>query len=416
MMQRRVFLAAAGALAAATQIPFAKAKDKGATGAACNPTVVPSSTKSRFAPLISGKTPGTLLSREEIAVSISGARAWKVRYISKDVNGVLHEVSGLVIAPTAPGMNRKLLTWCHGTTGLGDAACPSAQPGPVRDLITYFDAPSTQQIDYGVPGLQGWINDGYVVCATDYQGLGTAGQHQYVVNRTQARDAVYLARVARQMDVGAGIKLGCIGWSQGGGGSAAVAELDAADYGELKLVGTVCMSPGAAIVAYETPVGPTAAFSNASIPPDPHLVMMLAGFQVANPDVLRLSDYFTPLGIEIIETSWNIQPVHHFGDTIARLFRLKGPVLQSEPMNLDRWKAAITAGSAATRKPVAPVLLCMDTFDGGTAVPVAWQTDYVERVRQLGGTVDIKKYPNDDHFSLPNNCAPDARQWLNGLF
>jgi len=56
-----------------------------------------------------------------------------------------------------------LLTWCHGTTGLGDAGCPSAQPDPVRDLISYFDAPSTQQIDYGVPGLQGWINDGYVV-------------------------------------------------------------------------------------------------------------------------------------------------------------------------------------------------------------------------------------------------------------
>lgn len=80
------------------------------------------------------------------------------------------------------------------------------------DLITDFDAPSTQQIDYGVPGLQAFINDGYVVCATDYQGLGTPGQHQYVVNRTQARDAVYLARVARQMDVGAGTKHGCIGW------------------------------------------------------------------------------------------------------------------------------------------------------------------------------------------------------------
>jgi len=115
MMQRRAFLAAAGALAAAIQIPFAKAKGQGATSAACNPPVVPSSTKSRFAPLISGKTPGTLLSREDIAVSISGARAWRVRYISKDVNGVLHEVSGLVprhhrprrcrlpVSPAGPG-------------------------------------------------------------------------------------------------------------------------------------------------------------------------------------------------------------------------------------------------------------------------------------------------------------------------
>jgi len=66
MMQRRAFLAAAGALAAASQIPFAKAKDKGTANGTCNPPVVPSSTKSRFAPLISGKMPGTLLSKQEI--------------------------------------------------------------------------------------------------------------------------------------------------------------------------------------------------------------------------------------------------------------------------------------------------------------------------------------------------------------
>jgi len=334
MMQRRAFLAAAGGLAAATQIPFAKAKGNGATSAVCNPPVVPSSTKSRFAPLISGKTPGTLLSREDIAVSISGARAWRVRYISKDVNGVLHEVSGLVIAPTAPGKNRKLLTWCHGTTGLGDAACPSAQPDPVRDLITYFDATSTQQIDYGVPGLQGWINDGYVICATDYQGQGTPGQHQYEVNRTQARDAIYLAHVARQMGVGAGPKLGCAGWSQGGGAAAAVAELDAADYGELKLIGSVSMSPVTTADLFDSTGGPSALGSDPSKPPELHVAMMLAGLQIANPSTLKLSDFFTPLGVSIIETAWNIQPVHHIGDTIERLCLLKGPVMHAKPTNL----------------------------------------------------------------------------------
>ena len=236
------------------------------------------------------------------------------------------------------------MTWCHGTTGLGDAACPSAQPNPARDLITYFDAPSSQQIDYGVPGLQDFIDDGYVVCATDYQGLGTPGQHDYMVNRTQARDAVYLVHAARQLDVGMGTKFGAVGWSQGGGGSAAVAELDPEDYGDLKLVGTVAMSPVAAIVAYETPVGLSAALGNQKIAPDSHVAMMLAGFQIANPDTLKLSDYFTPLGVEILETSWNIQPVHHLNDTIARIFRLKGPVMQSPPTNLDAWKAAITNG------------------------------------------------------------------------
>ena len=381
-----------------------------------SPSSTPSSAKPRLAPPVTGKKPGTLLAHEEINTSIIGARAWKVRYVSKDVNHVAHEVSGLIIAPKERGENRKVLTWCHGTTGLGDAACPSAQPDPACELITYFDAPSSRQIDCGVPGLQGFIDDGYVVCATDYQGLGTPGQHQYVVNRTQARDAVYLVHAARTLDVGAGTKFGCAGWSQGGGASAAVAELEPEDYGELTLVGTVCTSPGAALIAFENPVGPTQAFSNSSVPPDSHLVMMLAGFQVANPDTLKLSDFFTPLGVEIVETSWNIQPVHHLNDTFARLFRLKGPVMQNKPANLDAWKAAITAGSAATRKPVAPVLMCMDTFGGGTAVPVIWQTAYAEKVKQLGGRIEVKEYPHDDHFTLPNHCAPDARAWLNDLF
>ncbi|MFM7625835.1 MAG: alpha/beta hydrolase family protein, partial [Gammaproteobacteria bacterium] len=206
----------------------------------------PSATKARLAPPFAGAAPGAILSHQEIGTDIKRARAWKVRYVSKDSSGVPTEVTGLVIAPKENGENRKVLTWCHGTTGLGDAACPSAQPNPACELAIYFDARSTQQIDFGVPGLQGFIDDGYVLCATDYQGLGTPGQHQYMVNRTQARDAVYLVHAARTLgDVGAGTKVGCAGWSQGGG-AAAVAELDPEDYGDLKVIGTVCMSPSSA--------------------------------------------------------------------------------------------------------------------------------------------------------------------------
>lgn len=356
--------------------------------------------------------PGTLLRHEPVDTGIVGAQAWRVRYATRDVNGVDHESSGLVIAPAADGENRPILTWCHGTTGLGDAACPSAQPDPARELVTYFTAEATRQIDYGVPGLQGFIDAGWVVCATDYQGLGTEGMHQYTVNITNARDAVNIAHAARQLDVGAGTALGCTGWSQGGGAAAAVAELDAEDYRELRLVGTVPMSPGVAKIALQNPVGVTAALNDPSVPPDSHLFMVLAGTQAANPSTLNLSDVFTALGVEIIAKAWNTQPVHHLNDTLARLFRLKGAVLNPAPANWEAWEAAIAAGSAAGRKPVAPVLVCIDSFDGGTTVPVSWQTAYVDAVTALGGTVEVREYPNDDHFSLPQSCVGDVQAWL----
>jgi hypothetical protein len=107
---------------------------------------------------------GTLLKSEPMATAIPGATSRRVLYSSKDVTGVPHAVSGLVVAPAEPGADRPLLSWCHGTTGLGDAGCPSALPDPTRELTIYLSSESTAQIDYGIPGLAEWIAAGFVVC------------------------------------------------------------------------------------------------------------------------------------------------------------------------------------------------------------------------------------------------------------
>ena len=358
--------------------------------------------------------PGTLLHHETIPTNVPGARAWRVRYASSDVNGKATESTGLIIAPKAEGVDRPVLTWAHGTTGLGDAACPSSQPDPARELNVYFSIESTQSIDYGVPGLLGFIDAGWVVCATDYQGLGTPGIHQYMVSRTNAKDAINIVHAARELNIGAGTKVGCMGWSQGGGTAAAVAELDAADYRDLTLIGTVPMSPGVAIISLEHPTGVTATLAGAAGPPDGHLVMTFAGYSAANEN-LKLSDIFSPLGISIIEGAYNTQPIHHLSDTVSRLYRLTGPILAINNDALPAWKAAFTAGSATLNKPVCPVFVCMDTFDGGTVVPVEWQEAYVADITALGANVTTKSYPKDDHFSLPTSCVADARQWLTSL-
>lgn len=358
--------------------------------------------------------PGTLLHSEQIPTSILNATAWRVRYTSRDVNGRAHEVTGLVIAPADAGIELPVMTWCHGTTGLGDAACPSAQPDPARELTVYFSPEATQSIDYGVPGLQSFIDAGWLVCATDYQGLGTEGMHQYIVNRTNARDAINIVHAARQMDLGAGATVAVLGWSQGGGAAAAAAELDDDDYRGLTLLGTVPMSPGVPAIALSIPTGPAGALADSSVAPDSHLVMMLCGFATANPD-LDLGDILTPLGLRILDAAWNAQAVHHLNDTIARYFRLEGPIISINPAAMDAWKKAITAGSAAQRTPCCPVLMCVDSFDGGTVVPVTWQDAYLDAVTKLGGEITSREYPKDDHFSLPQSCVADALAWLKSL-
>lgn len=353
----------------------------------------------------------TLLARESIDTSITGAEAHRIRYRSRDLRGRFTESTGLVIVPRGAS-DARVITWCHGTTGLGDAACPSLQPDPARELTTYFTPGSSAQIDYGIPGLQSLIDDGYIVCATDYQGLGTPGMHQYTVNRTNALDAIHIVHAAREMQVGAGTRIAAIGWSQGGGTAAALAELDDADFGDLELVASVLMSPGVPIVALRNPTGMGAALADPHAVPDGHLIMNLAALVAAFPEDLGMEDVFTPLGIDLVEQAWEHQPVHHFSDTVARTFRFRGPIMAVQPDRLAAWEDAFTEASAARVKPRCPILVAIDSFDGGTVIPVAWQTGYIDAIRALGGDIESREYPDADHFEVPTLSIDDARAWI----
>ena len=357
-----------------------------------------------------------LIHHETIATSITGAVAHRVRYHSRDVAGRPTEATGLVIAPDSPGEGRRVVSWAHGTTGMGDAACPSAQPDPARELTLYFAPGSTTQIDYGIPGLQRFVDDGWVVVATDYQGLGTPGMHQYTVNRTNAIDAVRIVHAARELGVGAGARFGVVGWSQGGGAAAATVELDPADYGDTEIVGAACMSPGVPIVGLRQPGLGAAIGSGGPLPPDAHLLMILAGMAAAFPDTLSVDDVLTPVGRRVLDAGWNTQPVHHLNDSLARAQRHEGPVMAVDPAKLPAWTEAFTAGSATLRRPVAPVLVLRDAQLDDGPCPTPWQLGYIAAVQALGGDVTETVYPDDDHFSLPGSSIDHAREWLAAKF
>ena len=65
-----------------------------------------------------------LISSAEITTSLRDARAFRILHRSQDMLGSATQSSGLVIVPTKAAPDLPVLTWCHGTTGLGDAGCP----------------------------------------------------------------------------------------------------------------------------------------------------------------------------------------------------------------------------------------------------------------------------------------------------
>lgn len=357
-----------------------------------------------------------LVSHEQISTSLKNAVAYKVLYNSSDVNGVKTQSTGLIIAPSTPGENRKIMSWAHGTTGMGDSSSPSAVEDPARELTLYFVSGSTTPIDYGVPGVQTFIDEGWIIAASDHQGMGTPGIHQYTVNITNALDTVNIVHAVKEMNIGAGNKFGVIGWSQGGGTAAAAAEFDADQLGGLELVGVVEMSPGVPSVAVTVPETQAMLAGGTPSPPDTHLCMILGGMVAAFPDTLSLDDVFTPVGKQIFNENWNTASVHHLGDIFTRAYKHQGPILDVKKDRLPVWMECFVKASAAQKKPFVPILVLIDGQDPNGPCPLPWQLGYIEAIQKLGGDISSSTYPNDDHFSLPQASIEEARTWLNAKF
>ncbi len=152
--------------------------------------------------------PGAPIWAERVAAP-PGALAWRILYHSRTIHDEDIAVSGLVVAPEAapPEGGFPVIAYAHGTTGLADPCAPSKAAQP---LVTDDDAAG----DLPLPPF--W-EEGYVVVATDYEGLGTPGRHPYIVGGSEGRGILDSIRAARALpDAHAGDQAVVVGISQGG--------------------------------------------------------------------------------------------------------------------------------------------------------------------------------------------------------
>jgi pimeloyl-ACP methyl ester carboxylesterase len=373
---------------------------------------------------------GQIIKQEKIATSVKGAQAWRVAYISSDISGRKTIATGMVVVPTgpAPAGGRPVMSWAHGTTGTAQNCGPSQVFDPAVPLNQYFLVGGNSWTDYGIPSIEDWIKEGYVIAATDYQGLGGGGKHQYGVSATNGMDAINAARAAGSMkEAGANKKAIVYGWSQGGGATIAAASMP--DYIQQKgtafdgldILGFVALAPlDLAAAAPKGKItqaqadqyfaGTLKEFSN-GVFNFSHAVMGYWGNQAAFP-TLKLSDILTDEGVKVINEVLDNKCMHATADTLSYNYSTTFMnLVKKNPSNTLAWSEAFVKGSVAQVKPAAPVQIYFGSAD--ITVPPPMHKAYQDQMCKLGGNVGRMQLPGaQDHYTTPPVSKQYYLQWI----
>jgi fermentation-respiration switch protein FrsA (DUF1100 family) len=348
-------------------------------------------------PLAKAK-PGTIIRSTPIGDAPAGARAWKILYHSHAVDGRDIAVSGVVIAPTgaAPHGGRVVVTWAHGTSGLADLCAPSKQPD-----IASGAASTSGPAGYGawMPLVQPFLDAGYVVAATDYEGLGTPGLHPFLVGESEGRSVLDAARAAHGLKgAAAGRKTLIFGHSQGGHAALFAGELAGSYAPELHVLGVTAGAP-APDVEHTLPLVASASFAN--------------GFVVAVVEAFHAAySKFEPAAVLTPDAVAQAPIVDQkcFKDVAAAFSSSPGLVLAHNPLDIPALKAIVQTNSYGNRPAGAPLLVVQGTAD--QVVPQFVTDAFVKRACAAGDTVDYRLVPGANHGDELTEAASDVAAWF----
>lgn len=320
-------------------------------------------------------------------------RAYRVTYLSPGPSGRLLPTTGAVFVPKgpAPRGGRPMISWAHGTVGLGDSCAPSTAGRSQRDL------------DY----LAHWMSQGYAIAATDYSGLGGPGVHPYLDGRTAGRNVTDMVRAARRVDPSLGRRWVAMGQSQGGHAALVTASLATRYAGELDFRGAVATgapSNLAAVFSLASPYLPKIPFAAT------YTTYLLAGLRAARPgfDVDR---YLTPEGRAAVRDAETLC----YADQARRMTGLSIADLLSRPLfDADFHDTA----SAVTDVPVQgydrPLFIAQGSRDTDVPMPLSWKL--VADLSANGVEHTYKIYPGADHSATMKASLPDTTPFVARLF
>jgi dienelactone hydrolase len=320
-----------------------------------------------------------------------------VLYRSQDASGKTVPVSGLVAVPKgkAPRGGWPVITWAHGTTGIADSCAPSRDDGRAAHAYN----------SYIYPLLSSWLKAGYAIVRTDYEGLGTAGDHQYLNGRAEGSGVLDMVRAARQVDPRLSKTIIISGHSQGGHAALFAAALAPKYTPELRVKGTVAFAP-ASHLDEQIPL------TSGIATPNPGLSALIAtigyGLKAAYPDRVDLADSFSDEGVHLAlktrTTCLADLTADAAGVAPAALFKpgaVLGPIARLLDLN-DPSHLKITT----------PVLLEQGAADT-TVIPLF--TDQLASELRRNGTgsrLYYRRIDGVDHGGIVVAGAKPATQWI----
>lgn len=336
----------------------------------------------RPADVLSSGEPGDVLDERPIALDGIDGTGHRITYVSTTPAGDRIPVTGVVIVPPgdAPEGGWPVATWGHPTVGLADRCAPSlTEP-------------------FGFAGAEQMVEAGFLVVASDYEGLGIDELvHPYLVGQSEGRNVLDIARAARQF--GGGDPLVAWGHSQGGHAVLWAREI-VADYApELELRGVAAAAPPTDLALFLDPgfteqlilpITATAALAWATVYPNVNL-SRLTFPSVAREAGAELDTCFD----DLVAVSTEVTP---------------GEVWRAHADSVRGWRQLTALNSADPVEGPVPVLISHGGDDD--VVPLVGSERFVADLCRRGGAARLLTEPQWTHGTAYTDALATIVAWL----
>lgn len=341
-------------------------------------------------------SPGELLRSEALPnVELLPGAVSGQRILYSSTSGIDGEkpvaVSGTVYFPEGepPEGGWPVVAWGHGTVGIADICAPSWAGRPWRD-IAYLEI---------------WLDEGFVVVATDYEGLGTPGIHPYMFSRSAAYSVLDSVRAVRQSDSRVKNEVVLVGQSQGGGAVLSAGGYAPAYSPDLNIRAVVATGAGLlgaaspdALGAAGADVDPTTAYAL-------YIALTLSAVDGLSPDRMLSQKAMSVYG----QASGRCIDGLEYDAAMARLNWAN--TLGPEAMPL----LASYAGSMNAPLENYSIPVFMGTGSADVDVPASMQDALAAKLCEAGADVLHKTYEGLDHSEVVNASISDSMLFVRQL-